>query len=97
MDRMMIRYRVKPDELERHLELLRDVYEELESTKPEGFRWATFRINDETSFVDVVSGNGLPGPLPQLESFRRYRATLDDRCEGRAATELEEVGSYRFP
>lgn len=96
MDRMMIRYKVKPDQVERHLELLRAVYRELESTQPDGLRWATFRLDDGVSFVDVVAGEGLPGPLPQLESFRRFRADLERRCDERVATELREVGSFRF-
>lgn len=96
MDRMMIRYKVKPEEVERHLELLDDVYEELESTRPDGFRWATFRLEDGLTFVDFVVGEDLPGPLPRLQSFRRYRAGLDERCDERDAAELYVVGSYRF-
>lgn len=97
MDRMMIRYKVKPDQVERHLDLLDAVYRELESTRPDGFRWATFGLEDGVSFVDVVAGDDLPGPLPRLGAFRRYRADLDERCEERVAVELREVGSYRFP
>lgn len=40
--RMMIRYRVKPDQVERNLELVRAVYAELESTQPDGLRYGTF-------------------------------------------------------
>lgn len=96
MDRMMIRYKVKPDQVQRHLELLDAVYEELESTRPDGFRWSTFRLEDGLTFVDFVAGENLPEPLPRLESFRRYRASLDERCDERFASELHEVGSYRF-
>ncbi|MFI7488789.1 hypothetical protein ACIBXA_10460 [Micromonospora echinaurantiaca] len=38
----------------------------------------------------------LPGPLPSLESFRRYRAGLEDRCEERATFDFTVVGSYGF-
>ncbi len=93
---MMIRYKVKPDQVERHLELLRAVYQELESTQPDGFRWATFRLEDGVSFVDFVAGVDLPGPLPRLEAFRRFRVNLEERCDERVAAELHEVGSYRF-
>lgn len=96
MDRMMIRYKVKPGQVEWHLELLRAVYEELESTQPDGLRWVTFRLEDGVSFVDFVAGAGLPGPLPRLEAFRRFRANLEERCDERVAAELHEVGSYRF-
>lgn len=95
MDRMMIRYKVKQDQVGRHLELLDAAYRELESTRPDGFRWATFRLEDGLSFVDFVAGEDLPGPLPRLESFRRYRADLDERCDERVASELCEVGAFR--
>ncbi len=97
MDRIMIRYKVKPDQVERHLELLHAVYQELESTQPDGLRYATFRLEDGVSFVEFALGADLPGPLPRLEAFRRYRANLEERCDERVATELHEAGSYRFP
>jgi hypothetical protein len=37
---VMIRYKVKRDQLERELDLLRGVYEELEATRPDGLRYA---------------------------------------------------------
>lgn len=34
-------------------------------------------------------------PLPQLESFQRYRIGLDDRCEGdRDFHELHQIGAF---
>ena len=96
MDRLMIRYKVKPDQVERNLELVRAVYQELESTQPDGLRYATFQLEDKVSFVDFALGADLPGPLPQLEAFRRYRANLEERCDERVVTELHEVGSFRL-
>lgn len=97
MDRLMIRYTVTRDELTRHLELIGAVYNELEATKPDDLRFATFQVGeDERSFVDIALGPDLPGPLASLGSFRRYRAGLDARCEERVASELHEVAAYRF-
>lgn len=96
MECIMIQYRVKPDQLERHLELIRAVYDELDETQPDGLRYATFQLEDEAAFVDIALSPDLPGPLPQLKSFQRYRADLDERCDDRIATELHEVGSFRF-
>ncbi len=96
MSPVMIRYKVKPDHVERELELLRAVYEELESTQPDGLRYATFQLEDEVSFVEFVVTDG-PGRFSQLESFRTYRATLEERCEEPPVViELHEVGSFRF-
>lgn len=96
MTTALITYRVKPEALDRHLELLRAVYAELEASDAQGLRYATFQLDDERSFVEVVMGEDLPQPLPQLEAFRRYRADLEERCEERDFTELAEVGAFRF-
>jgi hypothetical protein len=44
--------------------------------------------------VDIAWGKDLPGPLPQLEAFRRFRVDLEERCSERVVTEFTEVGSY---
>ncbi|MER5317975.1 hypothetical protein [Streptosporangium roseum] len=95
---VMIRYKVRRDQVERNLELLHAVYEELASVRPEGMRYASFQLEDEVSFVDfaVFDGPG-PGPLPLLKAFQRFRTTLDARCdELPVLTELHQAGSYRF-
>ena len=98
MTRLMIRYRVKRDEVGRNLELLRAVYEEMEVVQPDGLSYATFQLEDGVSFVDFVETEDGPGPLPRLEAFGRFRSTLDERYdEPPTMTELREVGSFRFP
>ncbi|SDM18494.1 hypothetical protein SAMN05421874_14323 [Nonomuraea maritima] len=94
---VMIRCKVKPDEVARNLELLETVYEELESVQPDGLRYATFQLEDKVTFVAFVEMEDGPGVLRPLEAFQRYRATLDERCdEPSVMTMLHEVGSYRF-
>ena len=51
MRRVMVRYRVKPDRVEENEELVRSVYEELRRTRPEGLRYATFKLEDGVSFI----------------------------------------------
>jgi hypothetical protein len=97
VDRIMIRYRLKAGQLEHHLSLLHAVYEELEPTVTEGLHYGTFQLDDELEFVDIASAPLLPGPLPRLESFQRYRAELEERCEWMVAEELHQVASFRFP
>lgn len=95
---VMIRYKLKPDQVEHNLELLRAYFEELESVQPDGLRDAVFQLEDKVSIVQLVeTGEHGPGPLPHLKAFQRYRTTLDDRCdEPPTLTVLHELGSYRF-
>src|SRR5580700_6311893 len=58
---VMISYRVKADQIDRNAELLADVYAELAATRPGGLRYATFRIDDQGSFVAFVEFDGQPG------------------------------------
>lgn len=96
MERLLMRYRVKPDRLDEHLHLLAAVYAELDRVAPQGLSWATFRLEDG-SFLEIAIDPDLPGPLPDLASFARYRAGLEDRCSEREAAEIHQVGAYRFP
>ncbi|WBB89676.1 hypothetical protein [Verrucosispora sp. WMMC514] len=94
METLLITYRVRPDRLDEHLALLDAVHRDLARLRPPGFRYLTLRLDDGLSFVDVVIGPDLPGPLPSLESFGRFRARLEERCEQRSTTEFSVLGSY---
>jgi quinol monooxygenase YgiN len=94
---VMVRSRIKPDQVERNLQLLRAVYDELDTVRPEGLRYKTFQLDDEVTFLAVVEMEDGPGVLQHLEAFQRYRATLDESCdEPPVTTVLREVGSYGF-
>ena len=96
MRQVMVRYRVKPDQVERNAELVRAVYEELHGTQPDGFRYATFRLDDGVSFVHIAAVEGEHNPLAEVKAFARLQADVRDRCEEPpVVTELHEVGSYR--
>lgn len=91
----LMRYTVRPEALDEHLRLLHAVYAELDAERPGDLRWVTYQLEeDPRTFVELVEGPDLPHPLPLLESFRRYRAELDERCEGRTFTELRVVASF---
>ncbi len=69
---------------------------ELSSLHPDGVRYASYQLADEVSFVELVETDA-PGRFSQLESFRRYRSTLDERCdEPPVVTEIREVGAAGF-
>jgi quinol monooxygenase YgiN len=96
MKRVMVRYRVKPDQVEANEALVRDVYEELARARPGGLRYATFKLDDGVSFVHVAE-HADPNPLPTVEAFQRFTAGIRDRCDEPPVTvEIEQIGSYGF-
>jgi len=99
MRRVMVRYKVKPDQAARNEELVRAVYDELHRTHPAGLRYATYQLDDGVSFVHFASIETEDGnsPLSDMEAFRRFQADIGERCdEAPVATELREIGSFRL-
>ena len=98
MKRVMVRYRVKPDQVAANEALVRAVFDELQQAKPAGFGYATFKLDDGVSFVHIVDENDDKGSsLADVKAFAEFREAIRDRCdEPPVATELHEVGSFRF-
>jgi hypothetical protein len=91
----MIRWKLGPDALERHEEMLRTVYAELESVRPQGLRYDTYQLDDKVTFVSFVEMADGPGVLGGLNAFQRYRAALDALCvEPPDVTVLHSAGEY---
>jgi len=96
MKRVMVRYKVKPDQVEANEELVRGVYEELAVARPEGLRYATFKLDDGVSFVHLAE-HGDPNPLRDIAAFRHFQEGIADRCDEQpVAAEVELVGAYGF-
>jgi hypothetical protein len=96
MRQVIVRYRLKPDQVERNEALVRAVYDELAQAQPDGLHYATFKLEDGVSFVHVASHDG-PNPLPGVEAFRVFTAGIAERCEEPpVSSEMTAVGSYRF-
>lgn len=81
MAQMLIRYRIRPDQLDRNLQLLRAVYDELDTLQPAGLHWTTYQLEDKLTFLDIVGGTASPEELSALPAFRHFRSTLDERCD----------------
>jgi hypothetical protein len=97
--RIMVRYSVKPDEVENNLASVRAVYEELHATRPDGFRYATFQLEDGVGFVHIHSDESDDGSnaLSEVAAFKEFQRGIRDRCaEPPVVTQLREVGSYRM-
>jgi len=95
MRRVMVRYRVKPEHVRENEELVREVYAELDRARPDGFRYATFKLGDGVSFVHLATHDDEHNPLVEIAAFQRFQSGIRDRCdEPPVVTELEEVGSF---
>jgi hypothetical protein len=95
MTRVMVRYKVKPEQVARNEELVRAVYAELHQVEPGGLRYATFKLPDGVTFVHLADTNGEGTPLTGLAAFKAFQAELRERCdEPPVLSELSEVGSF---
>jgi hypothetical protein len=96
---VFVRYRAKPDRVDENASLVRAVYAELAATQPEGFRYATFLLDDGVTFVHMAEvADGFEAPLPQLPAFQRFLEGIRDRCDEPPATfkPREQIGGYGF-
>ena len=97
MYQRLIRYRTKPDQADANAKLAEAVYAELHRSQPDGVSYATFRLNDQVTFIHVVQVTQEPNPLLAVTAFGEFQAGIADRLEeGPFTEELTEVGSYRF-
>jgi hypothetical protein len=96
MRQVMVRYKVKPDQVHANEELVRAVYDELERTQPAGLQYATFKLEDGVSFVHLAIHDE-PNPLPGLPAFKEFQKDIRARCEEPpVAVDFLEVGSFRY-
>jgi len=98
MKQVMVRYKVKPDQTAKNEELVRAVYDELQRTEVEGLRYATFKLDDDVSFVHIAVETGVgQRSLADVEAFKEFTKDIGERCEvPPVVTGLREVGSFRF-
>ena len=73
------------------------IYAELHRTQPDGVSYATFRLNDQVTFVHAVQVRHEPNPLLAVKAFGEFQAGIADRVDQPPFQEdLTEIGSYRF-
>jgi hypothetical protein len=95
---VMVRYTVKPNRVEENEELVRAVYEELATSAPEGFRYATFKLDDGRSFLHLATvADGAENPLASITAFGEFQREIAERCDTQPlVSTLQAVGSYRL-
>ena len=95
----MVSYKVKADRVAENERAATAVYEALREARPEGLRYATFRLGDGVSFVHIVSHEEADGSnaLTALPAFKAFSAGVKERCvEPPQRVEITEIGSYGF-
>lgn len=98
MTRRLIRYRTRPDASDANAALIAAVFAELEAAKPDGLRYLSLRLDDDT-FIHVVetSTDDGGGALPKLASFQAFQSGIRDRCaEPAQVRQATVVGNYRM-
>ena len=98
MKRMLIRYKAKPESADRNAELVAAVFAELKAARPDGVRYLTLRLEDD-SFVHIVETSADDGsnPIPKLKAFQEFQDGIRERCaEPPVARGVSVVGNYRM-
>jgi hypothetical protein len=93
----IIHYRTRPEAAEENRRLVEQVFAELRAERPDGLRYATFRLADGVSFVHLVDNEGDDDPLGASAAFAAFRKDIGDRVVAPPeAGEVTLLGSYRL-
>jgi hypothetical protein len=98
MKRTVIRYKAKPDMADRNAELVAAVFAELKAAQPEGLRYMSLRLEDDTfiHFVETAADDG-SSLLPNLPAFAAFQSGIRERClEPPLPKGATVVGNYRM-
>jgi len=98
MKRTLIRYKTKPEMTEKNAELIAAVFAELKAAQPDGFRYLSLRLEDDTfiHFVEITTDDGTSA-LPKLAAFQAFQNGIRERCvEPPLVRGASVVGNYRM-
>ena len=98
MKRTLIRYRTTPEMAGKNAELVAAVFAELAAARPEGTRYLSLRLEDDTfiHFVETAAEDGASA-LPKLAAFQAFQSGIRERCvEPPLVRGVTIVGNYRM-
>lgn len=98
MKRTLIRYKTRPEASDENAELVAAVFAELKARQPEGVRYLSLRLEDDT-FIHFVENTAADGnsALPKLAAFQAFQSGIRERCsEAPVACGVTIVGNYRM-
>jgi hypothetical protein len=94
---VLVRYKVKPERIEEHEALIRDVFTELARAAPAGIRYGAFKQADGLSFVHFALVSADENPLNAIHAFKVFGERIKERCEEPPnVSELTTVGVFGF-
>jgi len=99
MSVVVVRYRTKADRADENQALVEKVFAELAASRPDGLRYATFRLADGEQFVHVAEVDTADGanPLADVAAFAEFQRDIPERMlEGPVVADATLVGSYGF-
>ena len=98
MRRTLVRYKIKPEQVQENARLIKQVFQELKAKSPDGARYVVLQLDDDTfvHFASVESTNGAH-PITSLEAFRAFQSCIKERCmELPQSGDATIVGNYRM-
>jgi hypothetical protein len=95
---MMLRTKVRPEYAAEAETGVKALFEALAEARPEGIKYSSYRLADGVTYIVVLEvADGVENPLPQIEAFRQFQASLKGwLAEPPAPDQLEVIGSYQF-
>lgn len=93
----VVRYTTHPEAVEENIRLVAAVYEQLEATESETFRYATMLHPEENSFLHLAIAYDDRPPLPELTAFQEFQRGIASRAIAPVkASTAAIVGNYRL-
>jgi hypothetical protein len=97
MKRTLIRYKTRPELSDRNAELIAAVFEELKAARPDGVRYLSLRLDDDTFVHFVETESDSANALPGSTAFKAFQNGIRERClEPPLVRDATIVGNYRM-
>ncbi|GAA4092478.1 MULTISPECIES: hypothetical protein [Actinomadura] len=98
MQTVVVQYRTRPEAADENQRLIEQVFAQLAADRPDGLRYAAFRLADGVTFVHVAVVEGDANPLPEVAAFKEFQRDIAGRCaEPPSPQGASVVGAYRLP
>ncbi len=95
MNTRVLRYTTHAEHADENARLIEAVSAALAEAKPEGVHYTAFRLDDDVSFMHVVTLDGDKNPLNDVLDFQEFQADLRNRVVAAPVSVVATVvGNY---